>query len=861
MRWGILMTHQESVLALAALLRAQNDVRPVLMLGAGASFSSGVPTASECVRRIAKRVYAEVNLGGSIPPEQLRPTEWQSWLQNQPWFVKGDDRLAENFPLVVEHLLTPAEYRKKVILDLIQPDEIGQGYKRLAELVMRGLITTIMTTNFDTCLPAALAEVRPHLGHIAEVNRHPGDLKEFSLFQKAQIVWLHGKAEQYSDRNANEELGSFDQGLAKRLYPLLAESPLIVVGYRGSESSIMDHFLGVGAKETQNFKNGIYWCVRKGEVIHPNVETLRRALAPNFKLLEIDGFDELFDDLNRTLKNEDRYLHAQRAGVTQTAAPFDSAPVRNATTADLDEDLMVAVLKEYCKKLGRPEVTHDTLHGLLREQELLVQAGDKETPTAGCILLFGKEPGRWFQHAVVSTSIDGKKRRVFSGNLITQYRELLEWLADKGANPTLKVKRRVTHEEKQAYPERALVELLVNLLVHRDYERTAPATITVTSGSSIVFANPGGLPDAVAAQLEPGEDGRFQPQGAVSGLRNRALCDVFFGMRAMERAGTGLVDVAEMLSAHGGGAEFRDESNGARFSARVLQPVASSGAKDVARDARPSEVYILNFIPFISMPETVSMVELAGPWSDRPKQLPLDEAGTFALQGDHFVWSFAPLPILRAIFGAYSNQETSRAWRRSELESDPDRRRVLSNLLRRHFERHLRRFVAQGLVLEDGKQKGRRAYFEGNEGRARCHVYDAPTRKNIQRWVVKQRGPDGYKAWFENEGFGYEVAQMDGVWGVRIKPFYMFTGRDAKKPLPTFARAARATRRMKLDRNQNVENDLTFWGRFLSQGAQTINIGHQHVEDLLLGGSFLNVEVIEEEEARGAGKSQNPKAA
>lgn len=126
---------------------------------------------------------------------------------------------------------------------------------------------------------------------------------------------------------------------------------------------------------------------------------------------------------------------------------------------------------------------------------------------------------------------------------------------------------------------------------------------------------------------------------------------------------------------------------------------------------------------------------------------------------------------------------------------------------------------------------------------------------------MKQRGPDGYKAWFENEGFGYEVTQMDGVWGVRIKPFYMFTGRDAKKPLPSFARTARATRRMKLDRNQNLENDLTFWGRFLSQGAQTSNLGQQHVDDLLLGGSFVSVEVVEEESAGAAHQRQDTKAA
>jgi hypothetical protein len=623
----------------------------------------------------------------------------------------------------------------------------------------------------------------------------------------------------------------------------------------------MEHFLGAGAQETQNFKNGVFWCTRKGEVLHPNVETFRRTIGSNFRLLEINGFDELFEDLERTLRKEDRYLHTQKARSADATTPFDDTPIVDATISDLDDDLMIAVLREYCQKLGRPEVTRETLHGLLREQDLIVSTAKGEVPTAGCILLFGRGPDRWFPHAVVSTSIDGKKRRVFGGNLITQYREVLEWLSDKGTNPILKIKRRVTHEEKQAYPDRALVELLVNLLVHRDYQRTAPATITVASGQSITFANPGGLPEDVAAQLEPADDGHFKPRVSVSGLRNRALCDIFFGMRAMERAGTGLVDVEQMLLEYGGDAQFKHESSGARFSALVLQPLASSGSKDVARDARPREIYVINFIPFISLPEMVSMVTLRAPWSERPRNLPLDEAGTFALQGDNHVWSFAPLPFLRAIFGSFADQDATRAWRRSELEADPDRRRVLSNLLRRHFERHLRGFTVHGLTIENGRDRGRRAYFEGNDGRARCFVYDSPARKNIHRWVVKQRGPDGYKSWFENEGFGYEVAQMDGVWGVRVKPFYMFTGRDAKRPLPSFARASRATRRMKLDRNQNVENDLTFWGRFLSRGAQTINIGDQHVEDLLLSGAFLTVEVVEEEDAGGTRQNQNPKAA
>jgi hypothetical protein len=74
----------------------------------------------------------------------------------------------------------------------------------------------------------------------------------------------------------------------------------------------------------------------------------------------------------------------------------------------------------------------------------------------------------------------------------------------------------------------------------------------------------------------------------------------------------------------------------------------------------------------------------------------------------------------------------------------------------------------------------------------------------------------------------------------------MFTGPDARAPLPGYARTAKATRRMKFDRNQSVESDLTFWARFLSQGAPVLNLGQGPVGDLLLEGAFLSLDVPEE---------------
>jgi hypothetical protein len=140
-----------------------------------------------------------------------------------------------------EHLLTPAEFRKRVLLDLMQPTNgISTGYKTIADFVMRGLISTIMTTNFDPCLPDALRKRQPHIRQINEVNRSPGDTAQFDIFNKCQVVWLHGRAEHYSDKNVTGEVGAADPALVSLLRPLLDASPIIVVGYRGAEPSIME---------------------------------------------------------------------------------------------------------------------------------------------------------------------------------------------------------------------------------------------------------------------------------------------------------------------------------------------------------------------------------------------------------------------------------------------------------------------------------------------------------------------------------------------------------------------------------------------------------------------------------------------
>jgi hypothetical protein len=424
---------------------------------------------------------------------------------------------------------------------------------------------------------------------------------------------------------------------------------------------------------------------------------------------------------------------------------------------------------------------------------------------------------------------------------------VLEWIEQEEINPKIKVKGRRQHESRLAYPERALVELLVNMIVHRDYTIAKPSQIDVNFNHSARFVNPGAQSPAAATRLKLETDGTFQPVPQFSDLRNRALCDVFFGISAMERAGTGLTDTRELAEQQGGAATFAYPPGKDCFAAELFRLEASAGSATVARDTRPVGTYVLNLLPFASIPRALMHISLnVASWDELAKRVPLDDAGTFVFEtktGD--LWSFLPVPLLNTLF-APAAMDSATSITLEQVERDPLLRAKFSWLTRRHFERYLSGFADRGLIIEKDKygHPTKRSYFTALKGNNRPIIYDTPYKKNVRRDVVKRRGEDK-KLWFECEGFGYEVVQQAGIWGVRIKPFYMFARRDGVTPLPGYMRTSKATRRIKFDRNANVESDLAFWARFLSQGAQTINIGNRHVDDLLLEGAFVSVDVQE----------------
>ena len=130
-----------------------------------------------------------------------------------------------------------------------------------------------------------------------------------------------------------------------------------------------------------------------------------------------------------------------------------------------------------------------------------------------------------------------KDRREFSGSLLHQMNEVYDYVDYH--NKTQATFDRLRRVETRDYPEIAVREALLNLLVHRDYSFRASGLVSIYE-DRIEFISVGGLLPGV---------GLNDVLMGVSVCRNPNLANVFYGLELIEAYGTGL---QKIMSAYKG---------------------------------------------------------------------------------------------------------------------------------------------------------------------------------------------------------------------------------------------------------------------------------------------------------------------
>jgi ATP-dependent DNA helicase RecG len=252
-------------------------------------------------------------------------------------------------------------------------------------------------------------------------------------------------------------------------------------------------------------------------------------------------------------QQDERILTEKRIAKART---FDALPCLGSSLGALVTDLF---LTTYLNQAVAPEVIAENNRDLvtqlasLRFYDLM-----RQCPTNAGILLFGKNPLQWLAGAYIqflrleSTSLAGDVllEKSLSGDLLTVLREL-ESLVDLHIESRPVAVSALRERQVVNFPRVALRELLMNAVLHRSYESTAPIRFYWFS-DRVEIQSPGGLYGEASPENFPNQNS----------YRNPVLAEAMKALGFVNRFGRRVLRAQEALKENGNGpAEFQFDAN------------------------------------------------------------------------------------------------------------------------------------------------------------------------------------------------------------------------------------------------------------------------------------------------------------
>ncbi len=216
---------------------------------------------------------------------------------------------------------------------------------------------------------------------------------------------------------------------------------------------------------------------------------------------------------------------------------FEAEPARDAHKSDLDW----AKVEEYVA--GLSGLANMPPEQVLLKRGCLIRRGDELVPTHAGILLFGKDPQQFLRGADITAARfagtemgDVFTRQDITGTLPEQIRRAETFLADN-LRKGVQLSDRMARSEQMEYPLKAVRELVVNAVAHRDYSIQGDGIRLYLFADRLEITSPGGLPGPVTVENIVEE--RFS--------RNSAIVQVLSDMGFIERLGYGVDRVIALM--------------------------------------------------------------------------------------------------------------------------------------------------------------------------------------------------------------------------------------------------------------------------------------------------------------------------
>jgi ATP-dependent DNA helicase RecG len=240
-------------------------------------------------------------------------------------------------------------------------------------------------------------------------------------------------------------------------------------------------------------------------------------------------------------EQEERILMERRVA---NARSFDTTPVSDASI----DDLSLALFEAYRQEVIDPEIIV-TNHRPMGEQLASLRFFDSKnkTPTVAGILMFGKNPRYFLPGAYIQflrlpgttlTELPDNQAEI-SGDLLTILRELdtrIKTNIQTGIEQTGVLRERLTPD----YPQVAIRELLLNAVMHRNYQSNTPVRF-YWFADRIEIQSPGGLYGEVTLETIK----------QINSYRNPAVAECMKSLGYVNRFGYGIQRAEALLQQNG----------------------------------------------------------------------------------------------------------------------------------------------------------------------------------------------------------------------------------------------------------------------------------------------------------------------
>lgn len=274
-----------------------------LFLGAGASISSGIHSGSDLVWLFKREL---LSVGGKINGKKFQDLKVEANKKViQSYFNEEDSKAVNPYSYYFEKCYPDPLVRQEFLTSLVRDKKPSIGFMCLSALVSQQKFNTVWTTNFDDLIERAINKLDISCQVVS-----PENAKSVQNFRNdiPTVVKLHGDFRYDTLQNTDEELQKLEDNLHHYFLDASAIRGLLVVGYSGSDESVLQT-LEKALEKPNAFPKGLIWCIPKDITPSERLSKLiEKANEQNKRsgFMVIDSFDYFLYELYTVceLKNE-----------------------------------------------------------------------------------------------------------------------------------------------------------------------------------------------------------------------------------------------------------------------------------------------------------------------------------------------------------------------------------------------------------------------------------------------------------------------------------------------------------------------------------------------------------------------------